>query len=467
MSIKKYIASADTTITNGYKPDSLNRALYANMGASDSLEMYSVYISGSEAQKSRILINFPFDKMQEDRDAGRLPASGSVTFMLNLYNVEHPETLPSKYYTSIRPISSSWEEGYGLDLESYSDVGQKGITGYGVNWIYRSTSDGDGEWFSEGGDYINEYEKTFYFSTGLEDISLDITDIVEAQLAEVIPQNGICVSLSGSFENGTLEKDFYTKRFSARSSEYFFSRPNLEARWGVQTKDDRSQMYIASPRLSSQDNTKKLYFYNKVGASFKDLPNSVIPNVKIVDSDGLTVISSLTSSKQATGIYSCEVILSNLVEDEYNDVWYSGSTPYYTGSFYAQELPYTTTNAKYALNITNLQSVYPTDSIETFKIFVRDQDWSPNIYKIATKEIENIVLNNLYYKVYRLIDNYTVIDYGIEPVPYTLCSYDVNGNYFQLSMDAFEPGYMYGIKFMVVDGTNKTEFSQVFKFKVG
>jgi hypothetical protein len=469
MSIKKYIATADTTITNAYKPDSLNRAIYANMGASDSLEIFSVYISGSESQKARILINFPIETIKEERQSNKLPQSGSVNFILNLKNVEHPETLPTKYYVSVRPVSSSWEEGYGLDLENYSDAGQKDNVGYGVNWIYRSTNDSPNTWLNEGGDYINSYEKSFYFDTGLEDITLDITQIIEAQISEQIPPNGISITLSGSYENGTLEKSFYTKRFSARSSEYFYNRPSLEARWESVIKDDRTNMYIASPRLSTEDNTKKLFLYNKVNSTLKDLPNSVIPNVVIKNDLNSTVITSLTASKESTGIYSCEVVLTGLSENTYYDVWYSGSTAYYTGSFDAKLLPSSETleGKEYIVNITNLKQSYTSGSVENFKLFIREKDWSPNIYKIVSKEVENITLNNLYYKVFRILDNYTIIDYGIEPIKYTLCSYNKDGNYFDLTMDIFEPGYMYGIKFMIVDGDNKTELPQLFKFRVG
>lgn len=469
MSIKQYTASADTTITNAYKPDSLNRAVYANMGAADSLEIFSIYISGSESQKARILINFPLDKIKQDRDSGKLPDSGSVNFILNLHNVEHPETLPAKYYVSVLPVSSSWDEGFGLDLENYTDVGQKGNIGYGVNWINRASDVVSGSWTNEGGDYISSYEENFYFDTGLEDLTLDITNIIEAQLSEEIPSNGVAITLSGSYENGSLEKSFYTKRFSARSSEYFFKRPKLEARWESVLKDDRSKMYIASPRLSQQDNTKKLFFYNKVNSSLKDLPNSVIPNVIVKNESGSTVITPLTASKESIGTYSCNVMLTGLSENTYHDIWYSGSTAFYTGSFDAQPLPTSDSleGKEYVVNITNLKHSYQTDSTENFKIFIREKDWSPNIYSIASKEIENIILDNLYYKVFRILDNYTVIDYGIEPIKYTLCSYNKDGNYFDLQMNIFEPGYMYGIKFMTIEGDNKLEFPQLFKFRVG
>jgi len=43
MAVKRYTADADTTITNAYKENLSTRAASANMGASDSLEVFSIW----------------------------------------------------------------------------------------------------------------------------------------------------------------------------------------------------------------------------------------------------------------------------------------------------------------------------------------------------------------------------------------------------------------------------------------
>ena len=82
MSIKKYIANADTTITNAFKEDLSTRATGSNMGLSDSLEVFSIYGQvydqtasppTAELEKSRILIQFPVDDIIADRTAGTIP----------------------------------------------------------------------------------------------------------------------------------------------------------------------------------------------------------------------------------------------------------------------------------------------------------------------------------------------------------------------------------------------------------
>ena len=62
--IKQYSASADTTITNAFKPDLINRGTGSNMGAADILEVFSIFghASSSSDELARTLIKFPIDK---------------------------------------------------------------------------------------------------------------------------------------------------------------------------------------------------------------------------------------------------------------------------------------------------------------------------------------------------------------------------------------------------------------------
>ena len=78
MSIKRYVASKDTTITNAFKENLITRGIYANMGESDSLEVFSLYgqATTSSLEKSRILVEFPITDITQDRTLGKLPTSG-------------------------------------------------------------------------------------------------------------------------------------------------------------------------------------------------------------------------------------------------------------------------------------------------------------------------------------------------------------------------------------------------------
>jgi len=139
MAIKKYTASLDTTIVNAFQPNLRTRGTGANMGASDILEVFSIYgrQTTSSQELSRILVQFPVSDISSDRTAGTLPASGAVSFYLKLYNAEHSKTVPTDYTLSILAVSQSWQEGVGLDLETYKDE-TKGNAG--SNWMSASNS---------------------------------------------------------------------------------------------------------------------------------------------------------------------------------------------------------------------------------------------------------------------------------------------------------------------------------------
>jgi hypothetical protein len=86
-----------------------------------------------------------------------------------------------------------------------------------------------------------------------------------------IPNYGFGVMLSGSFETGS--QTYYTKKFFSRSSEYFFKRPALEARWDSTEKDRAGNFYGASNLVSQDDQVNTIYFYNYVRGQLKDIPN--------------------------------------------------------------------------------------------------------------------------------------------------------------------------------------------------
>ena len=87
MSIRRYLATSDNTISTAFKSNLSDRAVAANMGASDILEIFSIYGQASSAslEQSRVLVSFPIDKISQDRQSGIIPSSGSATFKLKLF----------------------------------------------------------------------------------------------------------------------------------------------------------------------------------------------------------------------------------------------------------------------------------------------------------------------------------------------------------------------------------------------
>jgi len=469
MSIKKYLANKDTTITNAFKENLITRGVYSNMGESDSLEVFSIYgqATTSSLEKSRILVDFPISNIAADRAAGRIPASGSVNFFLKLFNVKHPYSVPKKFTLNVAAVSQSWDEGYGLDMEGYTDPGY-GQNGYGANWISCSAN---AAWTTEGGSVTSSiYSATQYFETGTEDLNLDITSIVESWATGTLGQNGLLIYMSGAAEDGSGFSSYYTKKFSARGSQFYFKKPCIEAQWNPSTTDDRNNFYASSDLLSTADNTMNLYFFNRVNGVLKNIVNSPIPSVYFYTDSALTnqiTASSLTVTNPLAGIYKAAVVLNTTASTVY-DKWFSGSVTFFTSSFdvLARENYSYDNDSDYIINVSNLKKSYSQSEQAKIKVFARPKDWNPTIYTKAYNIVENTSINNLYYKIFRIEDNYTVIDYSTGSIAYSKTSYDSQGNFFDFDMSILEKDYTYALKFAIYDGSDVKEFSNTFKFKV-
>ena len=660
MGIKKFTAITDTTITNAYKSSlsDAQRATGSNMGASDVLEVFSIYsqASASSGELSRALLKFPVNDISEARSAKKITSSGSVNFYLRMFNAEHAFTTPSSYDIQVVPVSQSWEEGYGLDMDEYKDDTEDGV---GANWLnatsttkwirgsatatvtvlnegfietgdtitlvstdgtsvvatatattntstaqttavqfshnganttaqatliatainyssyFAATSDGAvvtitqdvpgssgnttvtcldvggaGPWFSNtnftggtdrvGGTFDYEPAYSVSFDKGHEDLEVEITELVEEWMSEYDStagdqraNYGVGVFLGSTYEvyhsssalvstgetitgvpdDGVLlhnvtgsKKSYYTKKFFSRTSEYFFKRPIIEARWNSAIKDDRGNFYASSSLATAAENLNTVYLYNVVRGQLRNLPDvgSGPVFVQIYDEydsgSAQTVQNSGSETLEGystwqitnnfitggivpdrTGIYSASFSIDTTSSVIY-DRWFAEGTPhqsptlgygysaicYHTGTINVQKLESQeyNPNKKYVSRVTNMKSQYSQDETARFRIFVRQRDWNPNIYTKATTDISSEIVNDAYYKIVRIQDNETVVDYGTGSAQHTLLSYDVKGNYFDFDMSSLEKGYSYGIKLTYRRDNVYHEQPETFKFRV-
>ena len=483
MAIKRYAASADNTISNGFREGLSIRATGSNMGQADVSEIYSIYgrQSTSSAELSRVLSTFDIDSISSDRAAGIIPESGSVDFYVRLFNAETTRTVPKNFTIVAQAISKSWSEGDGLDLENYKDLGTS-------NWISASKSTA---WETQGGDYHTspEYQQTF--KTGLEDLEINISELVEQWIAGTKENYGIGFRLTASQEaksatnSDGAEKSYYTKRFFARGTQYFFKKPVIEARWNSAVRDDRGNFYYSSSLSPAAENLNTLYLYNFVRGRLTNIPvigtGNIFVNLysgstsptgsKLVLYDGET---NATGGHVSTGIYSCSIAITSAATPLKTlfDVWHNDSgTQYFTGSISPEThvaLGYSTGNTRYVTNIRNLRSKYFSEEVARFNVYVRNKNWSPTIYTVASKDIENTIIPSASFRVYRVLDGYNVIPHGTGSDLQTLLSYDVSGNYFNLDMSLLDPGYEYGIKLAFYDSQRQSwiEQDQKFVFRV-
>jgi hypothetical protein len=462
--LKRFSASYDTTITNAYKANLTQRGTGSNMGASDVLEVFSIYgqQATSSSELSRVLVQFPISEVSSSRAAGAIPVSGSASFYLRLFNAKHGQTLPYGYSMVIQAVSRSWSEGIGLDMEDYTDVDH-------TNWIYATSGT---TWTSEGGDYHASPTYTASFDTGEEDIEVDVTELVEQWITGTKQNYGVGVRLSSSHESASLS--YYTKKFFARGTQYFFKKPLLEVRWNGARKDSRGNFYASSSLLGYADNTQTLYFYNYVKGQLQNINDigtgAIYMQMFTAASGGTSISSVVTGGYVATGIYTASLVLSTTASTAY-DRWYSSglSTCYYTGSAITIRTVSPSEwnpQEKWVTKITNLKPEYKRTENARMRVFTRKSNWNPTNYVVQTAQIRPDIVENGYWSLHRAEDSTEVVPFGTGSVEYTKMSYDISGSYFDLDMNMLEPDFSYRVKFAYYVNGNYEVQPEIFKFKV-
>jgi len=611
MAIKRYTATADTTITNAYKANLSTRGVSGNMGQSDILEVFSIYAQASSASSEleRVLIKFPASgttagNISYDREQGNIPASGSVSFYLRMFNAKHSQTTPKDFNLFVSAVSQSWQEGLGLDMEDYSDndeaswlyrndtkianiitasftsatkgdYGGKYISLYDAsdnryNFWFKAASETapsiDGteievdistgssaanyattfknvvdsqsnftatidsaaagvknttagavtaptgnadditltttttgadytSWTNEGGDYLTDSSSSFTasFNTGFEDVELDVSPLVEQWVSAAKSNYGVGVRLS-STEEGT-SNSYYTKKFFARGSQFFFKRPYIEARWDSSKKDNRGSFYYSSSLAPAADNLNIIYLYNYVRGQLKNIPaigtgsilvsiysgssNNTAPSAsKLALSVGGDVATAgdynITGGFVSTGIYSASFAYTGSTSlTKVFDVWHSSSVEYFTGTIEPKSLSQAwpgqgyNPNQQYVSKISNLKSSYSgKNTTARLRLYTRKKDWNPNIYSVASIAAPIDLVQDAYYKIIRVEDGVEAISYGTGSYNHTRLSYDVSGSYFDLDMSLLESDSTYSIKFVYYLNGQYVEQPEDFIFRV-
>ena len=615
MGIMRWSAEADTTITNAWKEGFSSRGETANMGLADALEVFSLYGQSSKTgadskEVARILIRFNMTKLRESLAAGDVPlfnADNAPKYYLRLFNAPHPETLPRNFTLDVFALDQPFEEGTGIDMSEYKDVGAASWTaramvansaGTGTITVVDSPANGttfnvkidtelfvvtagaseaatkaniideinngtaaantasalvdaasgagntititskangasgnyrydvavnDGnittanyymtggsdytKWTDSGGTamgtdsgpYTAPAKASQTFETGEEDILLDITAHVQNMVwdgSALRSLNTIKTNHKGyiiKIATENVSTSIYTKKFFARSSEYFFKRPCIEARWDASVKDNRGKFYAESSLLTNAQNKQNLFLYNSVNGSRSDYnANLWVRYYSDPDYTQLITVkdanhaSAYTASpfgvvnKDSTGVYRSSVVVDTNGSKIY-DKWYSAAaggsaesswTIVHTGSVdinqRTSELK--TKKDRYIFTITNLKNSYSRSEKPRFRVYSRLKDWSPTIYTVARRSLQNEIVDNVYFKIFRVVDDEVLFDYGRGTTAsnndHTLLSYDSEGSYFDFDMSLLEAGYMYGIRIMTsIDGELR-EQKEIFKFRV-
>jgi hypothetical protein len=425
-----------------------------------------------------------------------------------MYNAPHGQTVPRDYKICVYAVSASWEEGYGLDMEGYTDLTDDDI---GSNWIRKS---GSASWAIPGGTIRTGSVSEEHFEKGTEDLEVDVTPIVEHWLAAAgsgadnWPNYGFHLRLSSSFEglfsgsqaqqdagfSGSVpinmsgsNRSFYTKRFFGRNTEYHYKKPVIEARFNDTKQDDRGNFYFSSSLAPGDQNKNTLFLYNYVRGRLRDIPVVNQGNIFVrlfSGSSGPTgnpirqtfgSLNSLyaTGSHVSTGIYSCDVCITGNAStlSKVFDVWSNdaaGTTEYFTGSITTKDFSSQGFRSakKYVLSMPDLLENYRKGDTALMRLYVREKNWSPNIFRVASAaRIPSTLIESASFQLKRCVDNLPVIPYGTGSLKHTGLSYDVTGNYFKLDTSFLESGYQYEICYSFYNEDSNSYVEQPYKFK--
>lgn len=337
MSIKKYNSTKDNTIVNSFRENLSARGSAANLGASDILELFSIFgqVSTSSIEKSRILVEFPISDILRDRNSSILPASGSAKYMLKLFNTPHGQTTPENYTIAAHPIVQSWTEGDGLDMESYLDLEAS-------NWL--SASEGV-SWNNTGSDFVSSVhvtqedvplKYTQFIEAAPTNASIDITAWVEEWL-KYENSAGTQATASITFSEIPDEDEVITiySHEAQKNTFTFITASSYSAGGSVYYVNTGSTAAAAASNLES---SIQLAFSSKMSTSVNSTLISLTQSV--AGFHGNTIISSSITSDTAsfsgfgggTGLPNYGLVLK--LEDEFEDG--SKERSYYTKKFYSR-----------------------------------------------------------------------------------------------------------------------------------
>jgi hypothetical protein len=479
MAVKKYTATKDNTITNAFGELIGNRLTGTNAGLADVVEVFSIFgqltssVTGNE--KSRALLEFPTTTIQTDITNSTIQ-SGS-NFVLRMFNAAAPSGPPTNFTLLVAAVSRSWTEGTGPNLAN------KNYTGVS-NWV--TASDGV-DWTTPGGDYHSSPTFSASFTTGNEDLELDITTLVNQWLEGTKTNNGLGVYLISNDEEASAS--YFTKMFYSRTSEYTSKHPVIEARYDGSKRDDARTFYLSSALAPAADNLNDIYLYNYGAGQLTNLPyvgtGKVLISIYSGTSSptgsklnlpyggGVTASgdTSITGTYVSTGIYSASFAYASSSITTIFPVWHSSSVEYATGSGVVV-LGLTASSARdfsdYSIMPANLKPIYTTSEKARIRLYIRPKDWTSTIYPNGTRTLSSSLLDNIYYEIKRNSDGLKIIPYGTGSgnKGFTRLSYDIEGNYFDFDFSQLEAGYRYCTSFVIKKDSSFIEQADTFEFRV-
>lgn len=479
-------ASADTYITN--KIVDGVRAEDANVGRAGTLDLFKLYnetllgSTGYQTELSRILIKFDMGRLRMLSTRSLDFSSTTFGAKIRLQQVETNLPVPRNFTVSVFPLAKQFNEGDGRDVSSFADVdicsylSASSSSAWTISGAYASGAVGDNgiDFYSSGnlgdGAGLHSLESKQAFIIGTEDLFVDVTDIVSATLANIIPDYGMIIAFTSSQETDLTTR--FVKRFASRHVTHEALRPRLEI-----FSDDS---IIDSHESAMFDVSGTLFLRNIAGSSLQNLMSS---SIEITGSNSLTVTLSTGSyakiisasqtqlgqtlidgtyygsfyiSAQDQTIVSGSIKLADHIAASgsitFSEAWKSlNNSVTFLSTFLTCSIPTRSVSGAVTnqLNIrsTNTRSKYHINSSYRIRVFAYDSSYEPSATRVPkpTKSAKP----EMYYSV-KDIEGNTYIPFETANGG-TRMSSDAAGLFFDFYTDGLPAGKLLTFNYFVID----------------
>ena len=459
---RTYISKFNTIIGNSV----------INTGISPISEL--VYGAGNN---TRAMIYFDHTKLQEmvkDKTYPNINKFKHILKITNAGSVDYKE-LNARYQSNISNakrvraasfdlifflIPQEWDNGKGFDY-SYS-ICNEIVSEDGSNWFQAK----NGHLWEEEGIFSTETLSKEYdnfssekgstivigrqhFDIGNENISIDITDVVNKFITEELPNYGIGIAFTPMTELMEEEVERYIGFFTHKTHTFF--EPFLETHYEDYISDDRNNFIL--------DKNNKLYLYCNIGGETQNLDE--LPTCHINDTE-------YEVKQFSKGIYYVDINLSRhdfkpntMLYDVWSNIVYQGTklddieldfvvkmnTPYFN---IGNSLEESTKVTPKIYGISNDEKIFRNDEIRKVSI----------INRISYDRNKTLTLDSMYYRLY-VMDGTREINV----IPFTHVNKSFLENYFLLNCNMLIP-QKYHIDVKVNYNQESTTYKDILEFQI-
>lgn len=482
---KVFRADKDTYVTD--RVIKSIRSTGANTGIAGSLDLFKLYgstFTGSSpnVELSRLLLHFDLTSLTDMVTAGTIDYSNSTFFAkLQLSDVYGGQATPDNFTVTVSPLSKSFSEGHGKDVVYYSDYDAANfITASSGNYWILSGCNSPGATGSSCDYFTGSVATSQYFTTGEENLNVDVTTAIRAILTGTIPNSGFRIALTP--EEETDVRTYFVKRFASRHAYNEEKRPKLVVGFDDSIRDSSQGMTL--------DSNQTLFLYNydhgvPTNLSVTGL-NCIALKMRMPISGGFYEVAVTGSQHYSginpvTGVYSASIYLSssnaNVVSAlqssgsiiKFTPIWgtLNGTTAFFTGS----QIPVIAATrgskflspTKFVVTATNVSNEFRIDETPVIRVNIFDHT-SPFVTVVKTPvespgSLQGIA-SDAFYRVRDVATDYVAIPFDTTKGSTRLSS-DSAGLYFKLDVANLDVNRSYVIDVLLIVGGVSQHYSAV------